>query len=312
VIDPFTQQVVQASACPTADPKAQVSIPRTILYSELGEHITAGFDALNAGMQSAIYAGVYDADIVTIPFDCGTGNCTFEEHYSSLGHCSGCVDLTPDLKVTTSTGYNGSDNETAAYSIFHTTLPSGLRSVYSAGCEGSRYCEFDNGTLFVMGNVGYEGESVFTYASVQMILEDTSAPGVGLKDCSATGFQRSESWSCMKPGSGAAQCNLHPCVRTYKDSIVGGKLMEDVISTSPPSGRSRDIGLFLDTVRVDCLSDQGTPIPGQSKDTTSQRKLRGYHTTRHSSTAPNGMASLQTAWSPKNASTSLIHNPLGM
>lgn len=31
VIDPFTQQVVQASTCPTAGPKAQASIPRTNL-----------------------------------------------------------------------------------------------------------------------------------------------------------------------------------------------------------------------------------------------------------------------------------------
>jgi hypothetical protein len=96
-----------------------------------------------------------------------------------------------------------------------------------------------------MRNVGYGGELVFMYASVQMILGDTSALGIWLKDCSATGFQRSDSWSCMKPGSGAAQCNLYPCVRTYKGSIVGGKLMEDVISTSSPSDWSRDNGLLL-------------------------------------------------------------------
>jgi hypothetical protein len=76
VIEPLTKQVVQAYSCPIADPKAQASIPRTNVYFELGEHIAAGVDTLRAAMQSAIYTGVYNPDVATMPFDCGTGNCT--------------------------------------------------------------------------------------------------------------------------------------------------------------------------------------------------------------------------------------------
>jgi hypothetical protein len=162
VIDPFAQQVIQAHTCPIADPKAQVSIPK----NEYG----AGVDTLRAAMQSAIYAVVYNPETITILFDCTTGNCTFEDHYSSLGYCSSCVDLTSNLKVTTSTGYYVSGNETVPYTIFRPTLPSGLSSVYSAECVGGCYGEYENQTLFVMGSSSEGAQTTFADSPVQMIL----------------------------------------------------------------------------------------------------------------------------------------------
>jgi hypothetical protein len=252
VIDPFTQQVVQVYSCPMADPKAQASIPRTNVYSKLGEHIDAGFDTLRPGMQSAIYAGVYNPETITIPFDCATGNCTFEDHYSSVGYCSSCFDLTPDLKVITTTGHFGSGNETEAYTIFNTTLPSGLSSVYSADCIGSCDGGPENQTLFVM-SIANNG--------VQMILGDTSPLDNYLKDCSVYNLQSNDSWTCAKPGYGAAQCDLYPCVRKYKANVVGGKLKEHVVSVSSRNDWGSILSTSMETteaismVSVDCLSD---------------------------------------------------------
>lgn len=278
VIDPFTQQVVQAYTCPIADPKIQASIPRTNVYSELGHHIDPGLDTLPLGMQSAIYAAVHNPETITIPFECGSGNCTFVDHYSSIGYCSSCVDLTPSLKVTTTTGYRSVGNETVTFPVYNTTLPSGLSCVYSADCVGSCYGDFYNQTLFVM--------TTDISGSVQMILGDTSPLDNWLKDCTNTGLQRNDSWTCAQPGYGAAQCELYPCVRRYKATVVGGKLTEHVVSASSPNDWSMKPTSEADTVSlvaVDCLSNQERQFLLQ----------RGYNIT-------NGTAT----WLPYNASFS--------
>jgi len=280
VIDPFTQQVVQAYTCAIADPKIQASIPRTNVYSEIGEHIGAALTTLYPGMQSAIYAGVYNPEMITIPFECGSGNCTFVDHYSSIGYCSSCVDLTPSLKVTVTTGRSLVGGETFAFPVYNTTLPSGLSCVYSANCVGTCYGDVENQTLFVM--------TTDTSGSVQMILGDTSPLDNWLKDCTNTesGGQLNDSWTCAQPGYGAAQCDLYPCVRRYKASVVGNKLTEHVVSTSSLndwSMASMGSTSMFSLVDVDCLSDQ-------------ERQLllhQGYHITDGAAT---------TTWLPYNAS----------
>lgn len=280
VIDPFTQQVVQAYTCPITDPKIQASIPRTNVYSELGEHIGAALDTLQPGMQSAIYAGVYNPETITIPFECGSGNCTFVDHYSSIGYCSSCVDLTPNLKVTTTTGLYLEGNETVTFPIYNTTLPSGLSCVYSADCVGSCYGDTFNQTLFVM--------TTNTNGSVQMILGDTSPLDSWLKKCTnaESGGQRNDSWTCAQPGYGAAQCDLYPCVRRYKATVAGGKLTEHVVSASSPNDwSSTDSTETMSLVAVDCLSDQERQFLLQ----------QGYNITDGAAT---------TTWLPYNASFS--------
>jgi hypothetical protein len=238
ILDPFAQQLVKYHDCRIAVPAASASIPRTNYYA--GDPYFADMSTSMNTFIRAINAGVFIPGAFTIPFTCSTGNCSFNQLYHSVGHCSSCVDITKDLKIyENNTGISVTDYVNDAnygpnyrpVTWINTTLPSGLNATFveTGDPVGS--------TSFVMGN----GEP-----GVQAILGvNPYAYNIALDYC--------PNWGCG--GAGAAQCSIFPCVRTYNATVENGKLMENLVGTSSNFGLSSDISNFA-TVSVDCLSPQ--------------------------------------------------------
>ena len=72
-VDPITQLIVRYHSCSVQLPDLAASIPRTNSFSEMGAHIGAGFSTLPVGFESAITAGLFNPETISIPFDCPTG-----------------------------------------------------------------------------------------------------------------------------------------------------------------------------------------------------------------------------------------------
>ena len=73
LLDPVTQLVVRYYTCTIQLPNMSANIPRTNVFSQMGSHIGAGLSTLPMAYQSAITAGLFNPDSISIPFDCPTG-----------------------------------------------------------------------------------------------------------------------------------------------------------------------------------------------------------------------------------------------
>lgn len=98
-VEPFTQQILRYHSCSVIDQSGNAGVPRAILYGAMGEHIGADLATVRVDMQSAINAGVYNANPPTVPVTCSTGNCTFTQPYHTVGFCSSCHNITNLLTV---------------------------------------------------------------------------------------------------------------------------------------------------------------------------------------------------------------------
>ncbi|KAK2053385.1 hypothetical protein LY76DRAFT_483904, partial [Colletotrichum caudatum] len=97
-IDPFSQAIINHRSCEITADFGLAQVPRTNNYSGDSTRI------LNQQMLRAIYRGLVDPPKPgeLAGFACTTGNCTFERdgggsHFSSLGICHSCDDVTEEV-----------------------------------------------------------------------------------------------------------------------------------------------------------------------------------------------------------------------
>ena len=141
IIDPMAQLLVRYHGCTVEASSSTAHIPLKNSFSEIGPHAGAGYNQVPYSLRSSINAGLFNPESVKIPFGCETGNCTFDEVYSTLGYCHTCQDLSKEL---TTTCVNTTFNESEVYGVpedpdtpeikllrCNTTLPDSLGGVHN-------------------------------------------------------------------------------------------------------------------------------------------------------------------------------------
>lgn len=95
-VDPFAQQLVHFTTCAIAQP-GNSSISRSNWYNQPGRHENSDTGELGLSTQISMLVGVLNDGSVDTSFICPSGNCTFQNEYSTIGHCSACTDITHDI-----------------------------------------------------------------------------------------------------------------------------------------------------------------------------------------------------------------------
>ncbi|KAK8096014.1 hypothetical protein PG999_014036 [Apiospora kogelbergensis] len=237
VLDPFTQQLLHYCDCKQASTEANATLPRSTMYSEVGSYTVAFSLPPAAPVLSFIDQGLYNPTDVKTPFVCATGNCTFDQLFSTLGFCATCEDMSSKLTFTNVTVTIQTDQTFWV----NTTLPSG---VYAAAQPS--FHMFDS--WFVMN---------LTDEWIEVIQASQAFPGAGAnwrKDHHYVMKMRPHSqygypditgctdWGCVGfGGAGAARCKIDPCVKTYRADIENGHLQEELVRSQKMfRGHSQD------------------------------------------------------------------------
>lgn len=245
-IDPFTQQLVRATDCSEKLPKdIPASVPRTNSITLDDETTGIPFN-----LQSTILAGLYTFPNLT-DFDCLSGNCTFQNTYSSLSICSQCSDRSSEVVINKDCHilYLGPESDTLDKQVhcnastpnsstyFNLTTSWSLFDLnfYSQGTSGAGQAPemFSIQASEKLNDTDMENPNQLEFAvtlgySDSAILrhEPTSNDPLSWCDDSVT----NETWRCR--GYGAALCVLKPCIRTYSCSIEAGRLQETIVEDS--------------------------------------------------------------------------------
>lgn len=253
-IDPFTQQLVRAVDCSeTFSKDTRASVPRTN-YVKLGLQNPQD----QTDLQSTIMAGLFTFPNLT-DFDCSTGNCTFQNTYSSLSFCSQCSDRSSEVAIdeqcrvesyTSGTDgellhkgpgpCNARGNSEKQYTYFWNLTTSwpllDLNFYYQqedftrAGrtpklfsIQGPQIEKSDQG-FYVPQDLQFAATLGYS-DSAALRLNPRFTSGVTLTGCNDSATN--DTWHCR--GYGAAACVLQPCVRTYSCSIDAGRVNETII-----------------------------------------------------------------------------------
>ncbi|KAF7538577.1 hypothetical protein G7054_g2798 [Neopestalotiopsis clavispora] len=250
-MDPFIQQLIQFYDCQQNSTSASAALPRTIFYDEAGAHTGAGIWPPATPVLGYIDQGLYNPSDIKTPFTCATGNCTFDDIFSTLGFCATCEDMTSQLTISNVTVYqqflNGTTNETESEPIVmtNTTLPSGswasIGQFDSADTWFRMNATLDGWIDVIQASNAWSGGSEDWYMDHR--LAEIIRPGIG--GCNTT--YDNNTWACSGfGGSGAARCKIKPCAKSYNASIVQGELTETLVK-SPAE-------MFLG------VSDSGMPV----------------------------------------------------
>lgn len=236
-LDPFTQQLVRHYDCKQVRPGGdRATLPRGTVYTEVAAHTGAGQWPPVTAVLGFIDQGIYNsAEVGKTPFACPTGNCTFEQPFSTLGYCSTCEDMSDQLRFVNVT-VEGSvlDETTNQTNTFeglyvNTTLPSGSYAAtgpsdstetwFSVNATADGWFEVTQASMAFPGAPA-EWRRDHYYASVMRLHEKLGDTGCG------TAYENG-TWACGGfGGAGAARCRLDPCVRTYDARVEDGVLRE--------------------------------------------------------------------------------------
>lgn len=247
-IDPMAQLLIRYRGCDIQVQDASARIPTRNNFREqsydMYDGVTSIGTAFQSAFQSAINAGMFNPESVKISFDCPTGNCTFSETYSTLGYCSSCTDITNDLARTCNV-QNGTMLDPTWIGIqCNTSLTNGFSMDSTPRFGFSR----GNITLFTMGR-SHESNLV-----LMVFLNSTGLLGIDATGKAMTPYNSTAPSNGTDTYSNAANCNLFPCVRTYRASIEDHALTEDLLSTSAVWGDGWEPRYRLASVDNKCLS----------------------------------------------------------
>lgn len=237
-IGPFTQQSIKSYACQRPQHKINASLAAA---SRVDYGLTVGANDLpNMKLMSAATEGVVglENNSRTVPFDCPTGDCDFP-HYSSLGYCNSCIDITSRVQERYGTVYVGS-NRRERYGLNY-TIPGencqlgfqvvngnlaaltfgntpGSTTAQLALCPSSRFGYFDVTTLFLVWSdcSQYDGDNSW------------DRPGCNHRPKQLPSLGNSS-------GLVALSCTLGLCVRDYNGRVRNGLLDETMTNSFPPS-----------------------------------------------------------------------------
>ena len=225
LIDPFAQQVISTYQCMLDVQSSQATIPRTNLFSESGPHVGAGETALPIDLQKTINAGIFNPG-TSVAFGCPSGNCTFPDVYHSVGYCSSCNDITSYLLVIDEIVPGGPNYTNVSLPGYWQEYPGGGGTFWSPPVTAIL-----NGTDTGSGNATYDSNTAYLtmdYFAGAVVASQINNP---LSTSCSNGSQTR--WGCAAGAAsraGAANCTIVPCVRSYKASIEGGSLSEEVAS----------------------------------------------------------------------------------
>ena len=196
LVDPLSQQLIRVHDCDETVSGVAASLPRTRLFDEHGGHIGAGYSQMSLGLITSFATGQFSSNSPQVPFTCGTGNCTFDHEYKSVGYCSSCEDVSHHL-------------------IFQPFAPTSKRfGSINVTLSGSGSLSFDAGADMdqaVRFSMKYGASG-----AVSMVWYDG-------KGSNATYDLRGR----------AFQCSLTPCVHTYQAEVRNGRLLEEVLHRGP-------------------------------------------------------------------------------
>lgn len=252
-IDPFVQQLIQPADCSEILPKdIPASVPRTNYLRQ---------QDIPGSLEPALLAGLYSFQNLT-DFNCSTGNCTFQNTYSSLSFCSQCSDRSSEVVIDEHCSVLSFEAGNA-HGSFNQEPCNAMRPVPQNDVDWSQWnlsttwppfsLNFYKYTLDVDGpgeapdvfsvqaerqdvrvddwsliDQGFRFGAILGYSDSAIFRSDPAVRSEFLSGCddSAT----NDTWRCR--GYGAAECVLQPCVRTYSCSIVAGRINETVVDES--------------------------------------------------------------------------------
>lgn len=256
-VDPFIQQLVRPVDCSAElfDDKGAASLPRTIIFADsdgVNSSTTGAKDEENLDkvIESVLYDAIFNPG-QDPPWQCSTGNCTFEDTYSTIGVCSSCHDISADVIITKTCSPPNS-----SYASQHPTLGSDCPANSSFTVESNiTIGEYMNlGTKMNVSSWGYPDTFVVadadavddTYGSdlvFGFLLGATTNPDGRIDYATSDNVfatnhdnptchsdDTKESWACQ--GYGAATCSLKPCIHVYNATISAGVLEEHLVASS--------------------------------------------------------------------------------
>jgi len=211
-----------------------------------------------------MYQGLYTNRLPPVPFKCSSGECRFPYQYHSTGACSKCIDVTDQIRITrivemplmlTNISDSQQSVEHGSNTTFH--LPYGLKTTSLSPflVDVSATIGPSDSVSAAMGREGPIPNLPDMYNSITLSV----LLGLFINRSEASKFE-SESLPCHRPdmwgcrGSGAAECSLYPCVRTFQAVIHTGVLSDTVVSEATAWGCPMDSSL-CSTVNVACLTD---------------------------------------------------------
>lgn len=258
-IDPFIQQLIHAVDCSTTlSNDMPATVPRTNFLNQ-------GDSRLKPHPLPTILDGLNTFKNLT-DFECSTGNCTFENTYTSLAFCSQCSDRSSQVVVDEQCIVRYFDESRRHITVAAVRGPCNLdeedRSTILWNLT-TRWPPFDvnfyyDPTLLNLSGTNPTTE-VFSIQAQEQYM-NVSAPyqtiPQGLQFGAILGYSDSaifrtdptnpyprnypldgcddsatnDTWRCR--GYGAAECILRPCVRTYSCSIEAGRVNETIVEES--------------------------------------------------------------------------------
>lgn len=263
-IDPFIQQLIHAADCSKAlSNDMPATVPRTNFLNQ-------GDNSLKTYPLPTILDGLNTFKNLT-DFECSTGNCTFENTYTSLAFCDQCSDRSSQVVVDEqcSVGYfnvqcsDGSLGEICSVVPFATGRgPCNLDEedrVTILWNLTTRWPPFDvnfyyDPTLLNLSGTNPTTE-VFSIQAQEQYINVSASDQIpqGLQFGAILGYSdsaifRTDPTNYYYPlhgcddsatndtwrcrGYGAAECILRPCVRTYSCSIEAGRVNETIVEES--------------------------------------------------------------------------------
>ena len=239
-VDPFTQQLVRYYDCKQTSTKSTATIPRSTMYSEAGAHTSAGIWPPATAVLGYIDQGLYNPADLKTPFTCESGNCTFNNLFSTLGFCATCEDMSSQLKFENvsvpSTFFNGTSNQTEIIENIwvNTTLPSGSYAATGSSTTTESWLALnttaDGWIDIIQASMAFPGAPEDWYWD--HYYATTMRPVTDVRDNGCTTAYENNTWACSGfGGAGAARCRLSPCVKTYKATVEKGQLKERLVRT---------------------------------------------------------------------------------
>ena len=226
-IDPFAQLIIQYYDCTLPIHNFIATIPRTNLYCmDYSDSFSALGSAVDTGMFSP--GGLVSAS-------CQTGNCSFPHPYATVGYCSGCFNVTEELKLNRSSLYS---NRTGPFVY----LPSGTSMNSSEVITATLQSADDEPGTTVAELISQTTDHAFSM--------DTCQNGINLRNCA---------------GYSALRCKIGACVRSYTATILTGNLQESLIDDGQYNGLEKSSVVWgrgpwptnqsLATIDTNCVSD---------------------------------------------------------
>lgn len=283
-VDPFIQQLVRPVDCSVelSDGNVAAILSRTNVFGGYGSNGSAStpeFTQILDMWNKAVESILYDAIFTTRrdpPWQCSTGNCTFQDTYGTIGICYSCQDISADVIVNATCSHPDS-----SYASHHPTSSSDcpanssfiIESHFTAGKHMKLSTRVTSSSADILDTqvVADAHASLDTRIALGVrellfaFLVGATAYDGGRIDWTTSGnstcdsIEPEVSWRCQ--GFGAATCSLRPCVQVYNATISAGVLEEHLVASSSNSAWGtvtdrRGMPAYLALVDTQCPTER--------------------------------------------------------